>query len=193
MALSLTRSLARSRINLATSYVCPQCRTYATPVPPVPPAPPLLLKLKGDLKTAMKAKDTNRLNVLRTLLAEVANSAKTPNPIKSDLQLLSILRKRAAAAKSAEDEAKAAGRDDLVEKEQQQAAVIEEYAGSVATLSEKDIREAVIAVVDGVQGGSGNNMGQVLKKLIGPGGSLEGKPVDRAEVARIVKQVMGQT
>lgn len=192
MSLNLTRSLARTRIALPRSYVCPQCRTYATPVPPNAPAPLLLLKLKGDLKTAMKAKDTNRLNVLRTLLAEVANSAKTSNPIKSDLQLLSILRKRAAAAKNAGDEAKAAGRDDLVEKEQQQAAVLEEYAGSVETLSEDQIREAVIAVVDGVQGDSKSNMGQVLKKVIGPGGSLEGKPVDRAEVARIVKQVLGQ-
>lgn len=189
MSLNLTRSLTRTRIALPTSYVCPQCRTYSAQPPP---APPLLLKLKGDLKTAMKAKDTNRLNVLRTLLAEVSNSAKTSNPIKSDLQLLSILRKRAAAAKSAGDEAKAAGREDLMEKEQQQAAVMDEYAGSVETMGEDEIREAVKVVVDGLGEGGAKNMGQVLKQVIGPGGSLEGKPVDRAEVARIVKQVLGQ-
>ena len=29
-------------------------------LPPDPPAPPLLLKLRGDMKAAMKAKDINR-------------------------------------------------------------------------------------------------------------------------------------
>ncbi|SMQ51186.1 unnamed protein product [Zymoseptoria tritici ST99CH_1A5] len=186
MSLNATRSLLRSRLAVRTSYVCPRCRTYATPIPP---APPLLLKLKGDLKTAMKAKDTNRLNVLRTILAEVTNSAKSPNPIKSDMQLLSLLRKRAAAAKNAGDEFKAAGREDLVEKEEQQAAVMEEYAGSVETLSEDDIKAAVRGVVDSAEGDK-PNMGVVLKTLLGPGGSLEGKPVDRAVVARLVKQVI---
>jgi uncharacterized protein YqeY len=137
----------------------------------------------------MKAKDTNRLNVLRTILAEVTNSAKTSNPIKSDMQLLGLLRKRAAAAKNVADEFKAAGRDDLVEKENQQAAVMEEYAGSVETMSENDIKQAILGAVDGSS--DKPNMGQVLKKVLGPGGSLEGKPVDRAEVARIVKQVLG--
>jgi uncharacterized protein YqeY len=138
----------------------------------------------------MKAKDTNRLNVLRTILAEVTNSAKTSSPIKSDMQLLSLLRKRAAAAKTAGDEFKAAGRDDLVEKEEQQAAVMEEYAGSVETLSESDIKDAILKAVEGAS--EKQNMGQVLKKILGPGGSLEGKSVDRATVARIVKQVLGQ-
>jgi uncharacterized protein YqeY len=40
-------------------------------------APPLLLKLRSDLKTAMKAKDTNRLNVLRGLLAEVTKQPRS--------------------------------------------------------------------------------------------------------------------
>lgn len=142
----------------------------------------------------MKAKDTNRLNVLRGLIAEITNSAKTSNPITTDLQLLSLLRKRAAAAKSASEEFKAAGRNDLVEKEQMQGYVLEEYAGSVETMSEPDIRDAVKVVVEEVKAAAGGgrfNMGDVLKKILGPGGSLEGKPVDRSTVARLVKQTVG--
>lgn len=142
----------------------------------------------------MKAKDTNRLNVLRSLLAEVTNSAKTSSPIKSDMQLLALLRKRSAAAKTAGEEFKAAGRDDLVEKEEAQAAVIEEYAGTVETMSEDDIKTAVTKVVEEIKAVAQGktNMGDVLKKVLGPGGSLEGKPVDRSSVARVVKQVLGQ-
>ena len=140
----------------------------------------------------MKAKDTNRLNVLRTILAEVTNQAKTSNPINTDMQLLSLLRKRAAAAKTAGAEFKAAGRQDLTEQEERQAAVMEEYAGGVETMSESDVRDAVNAVVDEVKAAAQGkiNMGDVLKKLLSPGGSLDGKPVERSEVARIVKNAL---
>lgn len=104
------------------------------------------------------------------------------------------MRKRLAAAKEASNDFKAAGREDLVEKEQAQAAVVEEYAGSVETLSENDIKDVVTKVVDEMKAVAQGkiNMGDALKKLLGGGGSLEGKNVDRSEVARIVKQVLGQ-
>lgn len=152
-----------------------------------------MAKLKGDLKTALKVKDTNRLSVLRGILADVTNSAKTSTPIKTDMQLLSLLRKKAAASNNAKEEFKAAGRDDLVEKEEAQVAVCEEYASSVETVSEGDIRRAVTQVVEEVKAVAQGkaNMGDVLKKVLGPGGNLEGKPVERSEVAKIVKQVLG--
>ncbi|KAM3420164.1 Altered inheritance of mitochondria protein 41 [Cercospora zeina] len=143
----------------------------------------------------MKAKDTARLNVLRGVIAEVTNSAKTSSPIKTDMQLLSVLKKKVAAAKAAQQEFKAAGRDDLVEKEQQQVDVLDEYADSVKTMGVEEIQDAVKTVVEQAKAATENtkiNMGEVLKKVLGPGGSLEGKPVDRAEVARIVKQILGQ-
>ena len=142
----------------------------------------------------MKDKDANRLNVLRGLLAEVTNAAKTNNPIKTDMQLLILMKKRAATAKQASDEFKSAGREDLVKKEQDQVAILEEYAGDVQTMSGDDIRDVVMKTVEEVkaqQPAPGKlNMGDVLKKLLAPGGSLDGKPVERAEVARIVKEVM---
>lgn len=194
MATTTASMLSRSRISLRPSYVGSQCRFYSSASPTSLPAPPLLLKLKGDLKSAMKEKDTNRLNALRGLLAEVTNQAKTSNPIKTDMQLLALLRKRTAAAKSAGDEFKAAGREDLLEKEEAQVAIFEEYAGGVETMPESDIKNAVTEVVDEVKAVAQGkvNMGDVLKKILGPGGSLEGKPVDRSEVARIVKQALGQ-
>lgn len=143
----------------------------------------------------MKEKDTNKLNVLRGLIAEVTNSAKTQNPVKTDMQVLSLLRKRAASAKAASDEFKAAGRQDLVEREESQVKVLDEYAGGVETMSQDEIRDVVIKTVDKAKAQHGGkvNMGEVLKKLLGPGGSLDGKPVEKKEVAGIVKEVLSMS
>ncbi|KAI7090650.1 hypothetical protein KC356_g1309 [Hortaea werneckii] len=178
-----------------TSSTCASCRHYATaPSSTSLPAPPLLLKLRKDLKTAMQQKDTPRLNVLRALLAEVTSSAKSPNPIKTDLQLLSVLRKRAAAAKAARAEFEKAGRQDLVDREDGQASIIDEYAGGVETMSVEDVKVAVektIAEAKEAAQGKAVQMGEVMKKILGPGGALEGKPVEKSEVARLVKDILG--
>ena len=192
MASLTTRSLLRQRLLQRSQWICPQCRHYAdSPVP----APPLLLKLRRDLKTAMKEKDTNRLNVLRALLGDVTSSAKTQNSVKTDMQLLSMLRKRASAAKAASDEFKAAGRQDLVDREEGQVKVLDEYAGDVETMSQDEIRDVVIQAVDEAKAKEGSkvNMGEILKKLLGPGGTLDGKPVEKKEVAPIVKEVLSMS
>ncbi|KAI9714653.1 MAG: hypothetical protein M1812_006318 [Candelaria pacifica] len=155
------------------------------------PAPPLLLKLRADLKTAMKAKDTNRLNVLRVLLSEIANASKTSTPIKNNIQLLSLLRKRAVASKAAASEFGAASREDLKAKEDAQVSILEEYAGGVETTGTDEIRQSVNAVVEAIkEEGEKLDIGTLLKRVVGPGGVLDGKPVERAEVARIAKEVL---
>ena len=189
----LPRALPRLR---PIAYICPSCRqSYATtPSSTELPAPPLLLRLRKDLKTAMREKDTARLNVLRSLLADVTSASKTNSPVKTDLHLLGILRKRAAMAKASSAEFKSAGREDLVEKEGEQAKIIEGYAGNVETVSADDVRAAVTKTVEEVRAsveGGAVQMGEVMKRVLGSGGGLEGKPVEKGEVARVVKDVLG--
>lgn len=203
MSLNPTRMLLRNRLALRkNNWICPQCRAYAAAATAaggmdstsIPPSP-LLSKLKTDMKAAMKAKDKTRLDVVRALLADITNSAKTSNPIKTDMQLLALIKKRSTAAKAASQEFEEAGRPELVDKEREQIEVLEQYASEVKTMSEDDIKNAVQTVVDEVKAAAQSakvNMGDVLKKILGPGGSLEGKPVDRSEVARVVKQILGQ-
>lgn len=181
---------ARSRPALRSAQLRFRYR-YATDAPSS--APPLLLKLRGDLKTAMKAKDTNRLNVLRGLLAEVTNAAKTPQPLDSDMKLLGLLRKRSSAAAHAAKEFSAAGRADLSEKEDAAIKVLDEYAGSVETVSEDYIKEVVQSTIDTIKAeaeGAKVVMGDVLKKLLAPGGAFEGKPVEKSQVAKAVRQFL---
>lgn len=142
----------------------------------------------------MREKDKPRLSVLRGMLAEVTNTNKGPNPVRHDMQLLTMLRKRKAAAETAQAEFKAAGRQDLVEKEQSEAAVLEEYAGAVKLVDEAEIRVAVEQVVKEKQASAGEGLvreGDVMKVLMGPGGALEGKPMEKGIVSRVVKQTLG--
>ena len=62
----------------------------------------------------MRAKDTNKLSVLRTLLAQTLNASKTNSPIVTDMHMLALIRKNSTAAKTAAEEFKAAKRDDQI-------------------------------------------------------------------------------
>ncbi|KAI1306855.1 Yqey-like protein-domain-containing protein [Xylaria venustula] len=156
------------------------------------PAPPLLQKLKADLKTAMRAKDAARLSVLRAALSATLNASKTASPITTDAALVALLRKQSRGCADARDEFAAAGRDDLVAKEEAQIAVLREYvSGSgVEELSGDDIRALVRDVVAGLGGGEKPKLGDVMKTILAPGGPLDGKNVEKAEVARAVKEVV---
>ncbi|KAI1258390.1 Yqey-like protein-domain-containing protein [Xylariaceae sp. FL1019] len=152
------------------------------------PAPPLLQKLKADLKTAMRAKDAARLSVLRAALASTLNASKTASPITTDAALVALLRKQARACSDARAEFAAAGRDDLVQKEDAQVTILDEYvAGSgVEELEPEKLRGIV---QEALTGQAGARMGEVMKSLLAPGGPLDGKNVEKAELARLVKEL----
>lgn len=170
-------------------------RLYSADAPP--PPPPLLQKIRGDLKAAMRAKEATRLGVLRSVLSATLNASKTATPINTDAQLVALLRKMARASQDAAEEFRGAGRGDLEEKEQAQIKILDEYvAGSgVQDLGADDLRVIVAGVVTAmtsegaVQGQA--KMGDVMKKLLAPGGPLEGKSVEKAELAKVVKEVLG--
>jgi len=132
-----------------------------------------------------------RLNVLRALITEITNASKTSSPIQTDLQLLSVIRKKTAQAKEAGQQFAEANRPDLKEQEDAQIAVLEEYAAQVETMGVDQIREAVSQVISQLKGeGKKADIGSVLKTLFAPGGVLDGKPAEKAEVAKIAKEMV---
>lgn len=190
MSISLaSRGIRAAPKSLVTrnGFVCLRCQYSTEP----PPAPPLLLKLRGDLKTAMKSKDTNRLNVVRGVLNEIANAAKTNSPLKTDMQILGLLRKRTSAAQQASKEFSDAGRADLQEKEDSQIAILNEYAGGVETMGADEVKDIVAkAIEDMKSAGAKMSAGDLMKRLLAPGGELDGKPVEKAQVARLAKDLI---
>ncbi|KOS18038.1 Altered inheritance of mitochondria protein 41 [Escovopsis weberi] len=153
--------------------------------------PPLLLKLKSDLKAAMRTRDTSRLLVVRAILAAHHNASKTATPARTDVQLIALVRKLQKSSQDAIAEAAAAGREDLVEKERAEVQIMEEYiAGSdVQTLGEAELRAAVQEAVEASRGAGTapkSLMGDVMKRI---SAFLEGKDVDKKSVAAIAKEL----
>ncbi|KAJ5414643.1 hypothetical protein N7509_001270 [Penicillium cosmopolitanum] len=112
-------------------------------------------------------------------------------PIQTDIQLLSLLQKRANASKEAAQEFAAAERPDLKEKEDAQVAVLEEYASQVETLSAEEMQAIVTKEIAAIkEAGTKLNKGLILKALFAPNGPLDGKPVNRNEVAKLVNEAV---
>ncbi|KAK4100865.1 hypothetical protein N658DRAFT_496956 [Parathielavia hyrcaniae] len=158
-----------------------------------PPPPPLLAKLKQDLKTAMRAKDANRLAVLRSVLAETLNRSKTDKPVSTDVQFVHLLQRSARKSQEAAAEARAAGREDLVEKEEAQQRILEEYAANsgIERVGEAELRRIVQGekarlVAEGVQEKA--LMGQMVKNILGPGGPLNNAMVEQKEVVKLIQE-----
>lgn len=145
-----------------------------------------MTRLRTDLKTAMRAKDTPRLNAIRALLAEITDPDKTKTPITTDIQILSLCRKRAVAGRAAAEQFEREGRADLKDKELAQVSVLDEYAGSVQTVSEEEILEKVSNALKELGISGKQAKGQLMKKLLGPGGVFEGMPVEKQVVVRAV-------
>jgi uncharacterized protein len=132
-----------------------------------------------------------RLNVLRALISETNNASKTSSPIQTDLQLLSLIRKRVVAARNASQQFLEANRSDLKEQEDAQIAMLEEYAGRIQKMSVEEIQLSISQAIFQLRSGEKKaDLSAVLKSLLSPGGILDGKPVERAEVARIAKETI---
>ncbi|KAI5926165.1 GatB/YqeY domain-containing protein [Camillea tinctor] len=185
----LTTTLLQRTPRPFSSPLCLSLSPYST----APSPPPLLAKLKSDLKTAMRAKDAPRLAVLRSILAATQNASKTSSPVSTDAQVVSLLRRARRANEEAAEEARGAARPDLVEREEAQMRVLDEYvAGSgVEELTPEALRAAVEAALEAAGGKGKARVGDVMKGLLAPGGALDGKDVEKGEVAKVVKEVVG--
>lgn len=154
-------------------------RLYSTATSP----PPLLAKIRSDMKDAMRAKDTNKLNVCRSLIAEISNASKTPTPPTTDIDLLSIINKTLDKSLSSLSEFQSAGRDDLAAKETGQIEVLKAYAKQVDRVGLDEIEGAVKKALEGGLA----NIGEAIKAVMA---QFEGRPVVKGDVAGAVQRAL---
>ncbi|KAL9099538.1 MAG: hypothetical protein Q9163_004977 [Psora crenata] len=135
----------------------------------------------------MRAKDGDRLDVLRGIISETTNAAKTSNPITTDSHMLQLIRKRVRSSEAAAKEAENAKRNDLRDKELQQVAVLEAYVIDSNGMGEEHLKKVVQETIGRLRTeGQKSDKGSVMKALVGPGGTLDGQLVDRHDVAKLV-------
>lgn len=140
----------------------------------------------NDLKSAMKAKEADKLRVLRSLKAKILEkeiSERTGGEATiTDEQVVEVLMKAAKQRKESIDQFDQGGRDDLVKKEKQELELIETYLPEM--MSKEEVRQAVQKQIKAMGASSMADMGKVMGALMG---SLKGK-ADGSVISSIVRE-----
>ena len=126
-------------------------------------------QVRGDMTTAMKAGEKDRVGALRLVLSELQKAQKDGNG--DDLAVLRRERKRRLEAA---EQFRGGGRPELAEQEEAEAKIIEGYLPAELDDSELD---AMVAAAIAETGASGpKDMGQVMKAVMArAGGRADGK------------------
>ena len=138
-------------------------------------------RLNEDLKSAMKNKETLRLNTIRLVkkyIQELETSVGHSGNA-TDAEVLKIINKLVKQGKDAAEQYKSAGRTDIYNEEMQQIAVLESY------LPKQLSDEEISIEIDKVMSETGStNMGVLMKEL---NTRLAGQ-ADGKTISRILKQ-----
>jgi uncharacterized protein YqeY len=143
-------------------------------------------QIKNNIKEAMKARDTVRLEVMRGLVTAFTNelvaTGHTPQDMLEDVEALKVITRASKQRKDSIEQFTKGNRMDLVEVEKAQLSIIEEFLPKLMEVGE--IEEVVknkiseLGVVDPTK--KGIFMASVMKDLKGKAdGSLVKEVVDR--------------
>jgi len=122
---------------------------------------PLAERLRADMVSAMKAKEKERLGVIRMLLAAAKDAAIEKRGDLEDDEVMRLLMSYAKKREEALAEAKKAGRDDLAAKEAFELEVVRGYLP--APLGAEELEALVDEVVAEVGASTMKDMGRVMK------------------------------
>ncbi|MDR3048975.1 MAG: GatB/YqeY domain-containing protein [Elusimicrobiota bacterium] len=141
----------------------------------------MINKLRTDLKTYMKAKDLDSLNVVRGILNEI-NIREMKNIEINNEEILKVLRSEVKKRKEAIENFTKAARQDLIDKESRELKLIETYLP--AEISDDDLLKIVKKAADE---SADKSFGAVMKAAItAANGQADGK-----RISALVKQILG--
>lgn len=124
----------------------------------------LLDTLTQDMKSAMKARESDRLTTLRMLIAGVKNARIAKGSDLTDDEEFAFLATEAKRRRESLQSYTDAGREDLAEVEQKDLAVIENYLPK--QLTEDEVREIIAEIMAETGASSKADMGKVMGKLM---------------------------
>lgn len=126
-------------------------------------------RISEDMKSAMRARDAERLGAIRLLLAAIKQKEVDERVTVDDAAVVAIVDKLIKQRRDSISQFEQAGRTDLADKEKAEVAVLAAYLPAQADADEIDaVVEAAIAAT-GAAGPAdmGKVMGQVKAKLAG--------------------------
>jgi len=142
----------------------------------------LIERLEGELKDAMVARDAERRNTLRLILASLRGAEKElQRPLHDDEELQVLQRERKRRREAAEG-FRAGGREEQAEAEERELEVLEEFMP--APLSEEDLEEIVDDAIAEVGATSMRDFGRVMADVMP---QVSGR-ADGSAVSQLVKE-----
>lgn len=123
----------------------------------------LKTQLQEDMKQAMRAKESQRLNAIRLILAAVKQIEVDQRIVVDNQTLLGILDKMAKQRRDSISQFQAASRQDLVDQEQFELNIIQAYMPTQITEAELD--QLIADVIASTQAQSIKDMGKAMNAL----------------------------
>ena len=144
---------------------------------------PLREQLNDEIKNAMKARATDRLNALRLMLSAVKQREVDERITLDDAGVIGVVEKMIKQRKDSIAQYEKAARQDLADKEKFEIGVIESYLPQQLSQAQIDaiIAEAIAATGATSPADMGKVMGMVKPKLAG-----------RADMGRVSGMVKGK-
>ena len=141
-------------------------------------------RLDGDLKDAMRNKDSIRRTVLRTIISEIRNAEIAKQEALDDEGIMVVITKQAQQRRDSIEAFKSASRSDLVESESAELKIISGYLPE--QLSEDEIEVVITEVISQVEAKGSSDMGKVMKEIMQRvRGRADGKMVSAIVTSRL--------
>ena len=123
-------------------------------------------KITSDIKDAMRAKDSTKLAVLRSLKTALTNYTIEKYGADGELEAsedIGVVRTAIKQRQDSIEKFEAAGRNELAEQEKLEVDILEEYLPT--SMSEDEISKLIEDTIQEVGASSRKDMGQVMKLL----------------------------
>ena len=142
-------------------------------------------KLKEDLKSAMKEKDTIRKNVVQLIKAGVLQVEKDSKVTLDDDGVLDVIAKQLKQRRDSLPEYEKSGRDDLISELKREMDILMEYLPPL--LSHEELEAIVKQAVEETGAQSVKDMGKVMAAVMP---KTKGR-ADGKEINRIARELLG--
>ena len=125
---------------------------------------PLLDRIQQELKSAMLARDADRLSTLRLLKSAIGYAQiERKNENLPDAEIVSIIQKEVKKRRDAAEQFRSGGRPELAEKELKEITVLETFLPQ--PFSSQELEELVRATIQELGAASKKEMGPVIKAV----------------------------
>jgi uncharacterized protein len=145
----------------------------------------LKAQITEDMKTAMRAKDTAKLGVIRLLLAAIKQREVDERIELDDAAVITAIEKMLKQRRDSIAAFESAERHDLADQEKFEVTVLQEYLP--AQMGEEEIKAIIAKVVADTGAAGAKDMG----KVVGAVKPLVAGKADMAKVSGLIKAALG--